>query len=105
MGKDLNEEQRRLVIRLCGACENFKTNPETQEIWCEVFNRFYWMWGENHYCWAHRGGDLGQQARQAFHEDSHRQILKPGKSDQQDNPLFTKDRMKDNRLVIPWNEK
>jgi len=108
MAAKLNDEQLKKVLNKCRGCENFKQDLDVGEIWCSVFNQFYWVWGEDPYCWARVEEEpeksSGQQAREAFHEDSHRQILKPGKSEGQDNPLFGKERMRDNRHKEPWTE-
>lgn len=44
------------------------------------------------------------QAREAFQEDAHRQLPKPPRGEKKDrtHKLFNAQRMRDNRLIIPW---
>jgi len=88
------------ILDYCKRCKEFNEDLE-----CQVFEDLYPLWGEGP-CPARKLDTseeiTSEEARAMFFEEMNRDIKKHQSKSGQDHPIFTKQRMKDNRKIRPY---
>ena len=97
--KKYSDREKSIIRDYCRGCPKFKR----LRVRCDAFTDPYPLWGEEE-CWARpeQANISASEVRQCMKEDQRRGKGGGGEK-QKGNEMFGKQRMKDNRVMIPWS--